>query len=72
MELNYKPLWKLLIDKNMSKKQLREAANISTTTISRMTKNMSVNLEVILRICKALECEISDIVVIVSPEHETM
>ena len=60
--VNYKPLWKLLIDKNMSKVQLREATSISRSTIVKMTNNEYVAMDVLVRICVALNCGLDDIV----------
>jgi len=62
MKVNYNKLWKLLIDKQMTKTELRKAADISTTTLAKMGKNEIVSMEIILRICKTLECEIEDVV----------
>lgn len=65
MAASYKKLWKLLIDKDMKKEDLRKAAGITTTAMAKLGRNENVNLEVLLKICKALECDISDIVEIV-------
>ncbi len=62
MGISYKPLWKLLIDKGMNKGQLSELANISTTSMARMGKDQYVNIEIIERICKALDCKIEEVV----------
>ena len=62
MGINYKRLWKLLIDKQMKKKQLGEMAGISANTIAKMSKNELVSLEVIVKICRALNCDIGDII----------
>lgn len=61
MSISYKPLWKLLIDKDMSKADLRAATDIASSTLSKMSKNEYVSLEVLVRICLALNCELSDI-----------
>lgn len=61
MSISYKPLWKLLIDKDMSKADLRAATDIASSTLSKMSKNEYVSLEVLVRICSALNCELSDI-----------
>ena len=62
MPFSYKPLWKLLIDKDLSKKQLMELTGISKSTIAKMNKGESVSMEVIDRICAALHCNLSDVV----------
>jgi putative transcriptional regulator len=65
MEFNYNKLWKLLIDKNMMKKDLMEQTHITSSTIAKMGKNKAVSLEVLGRICIALDCDIGDVVEIV-------
>lgn len=65
MSISYKKLWKLLIDKDMKKKDLREAAGISTASMAKLGKNENVNTEILVKICKALKCDISDIMEIV-------
>ena len=62
MAISYKKLWKLLIDKGMLKKDLRKAANLSTNVIAKMGKNQDVSTESLRKICKALDCDLSDIV----------
>lgn len=61
MAISYNKLWKLLIDKKMTKTELRIAADISTTTLAKLGKNETVSMDVMLRICKALQCNIGDI-----------
>ena len=61
MAISYKKLWKLLIDKNMIKKELRIAAGLSTNVIAKLGKNENVSTEVLGKICKVLDCEITDI-----------
>ena len=70
MALSYNKLWKLLIDKGMTKTEMRLKADISTTTLAKMGKNETVSMEVLLRICKALKCDISDIMEITNEESE--
>jgi DNA-binding Xre family transcriptional regulator len=60
--ISYNKLWKLLIDKNINKTQLIDKANISTNAMAKLGKNEPVHLDVIIRICEALECQIEDIV----------
>lgn len=62
MGVNYKKLWKTLIDKEMSKSELRIKAQIAASTLSRMNKNEFVSLEVLVKICIVLKCEIGDII----------
>lgn len=62
MNINYKKLWKLLIDKELKKSQLKDLAQISQSTLMRLNRNEYVSLEVLVKICIALDCEISDIV----------
>ena len=59
--LSYKKLWKLLIDRDMQKKELQEAAGIGNSTITKLGKDESVNTIILEKICNALECDISDI-----------
>lgn len=61
MEMSYKKLWKLLIDKDMKKKDLQKIANISSASIAKLGKNENVNTDILLKICDALNCDISDI-----------
>ena len=61
MKISYKRLWKLLIDREMLKKDLAEVADISTTSIAKLGKNENVNTDILLKICNALECDLQDI-----------
>lgn len=61
MKISYKKLWKLLIDRDMLKKDLAKRAGISTTSIAKLGKNENVNTDILLKICNALECELQDI-----------
>lgn len=69
MAMNYNKLWKLLIDRNLIKKDLREMAGLSTNVIAKMGKGGDVSTEVLRKICKALDCKIEDIVEIVQDEE---
>ena len=62
MAVSYNKLWKLLIDKNMKKKELSEAAGISNTLIAKLGKNENVTVDSLERICLALNCNIEDII----------
>lgn len=61
MKICYKKLWKLLIDRDMRKKDLAVQAGISSTSIAKLSKNENVNTEIIRKICTALKCDVSDI-----------
>ncbi len=61
-KINYKPLWKMLIDRDISKQQLREKTSIARSTIVKMANNEYVAMDVLVRICIALDCGIDDIV----------
>lgn len=61
MNISYKKLWKLLIDRDMKKRDLQIAAGISSATITKMSKGDSVSTDVLMRICKVLHCDIGDI-----------
>ena len=62
MSVSYSKLWKLLIDKGMNKTELGIAAGVSTSTISKFSKNETVNMESMMKICHVLGCDIGDIV----------
>jgi DNA-binding Xre family transcriptional regulator len=70
MEVSYKNLWKLLIDKDMKKKDLLATAGISWASITKLSKGETVSMEVLMKICKALDCNIGDIMDLI-PEEET-
>ena len=65
MRFSYNKLWKLLIDKNMNKKKLREITGISSASMAKLGKGENVTTDVLLRICKELDCDISDIMEVV-------
>ena len=66
MAISYKKLWKLLIDKDMKKKDLQVAAGISSASVTKLAKNENVNTYVLKKVCIALNCDIGDIMEIVS------
>jgi len=68
MAVSYNKLWKLLIDKNMKKKELQVAANISASLITKLGRNEPVTMTVLMKICTALNCDIGDIMEIVPDE----
>ena len=61
MVVSYNKLWKLLIDKGMTKTDLRLATDMSTTTLAKLGKNETVSMDIMLRICSVLECSFDDI-----------
>lgn len=62
MSISYKKLWKLMIDHNMNKTELRKEAGLSTNVIAKLSKNDAVSMETLMRICKTLHCDVGDIV----------
>ncbi len=66
MKVNYNRLWKLLIDLNMSKTELREKSGITTNALAKMGRNENVSTEILCKICNTLNCQVEDIVEIVS------
>ena len=69
MAVSYKKLWKILIDKDMKKKDLCAAAGISHASMAKLGKNENVTTDVLVKICSALQCNIGDIVDVL-PESE--
>ena len=70
MDISYKKLWKLLIDRDMKKKDLEKAAGISNYVISKMTRNENITVETVGKICKVLNCTPNDMMEFVSDsEH---
>lgn len=62
MVISYDKLWKMLIDKKMTKNALRLQAEMSSSTMAKMSKNETVSMDVLIRICKVLDCEFDDII----------
>ena len=62
MKVSYNRLWKLLIDKGMTKTEMRDAVHMSSSTLSKLSKNQEVTMAVLMRICETLDCNIEDIV----------
>lgn len=69
MGMNYKPLWKLLIDRDMTKGKLREISGISTRAMAKMGRNEDINTDVLRKICAVLQCSLSEIVELV-PDND--
>lgn len=61
MRISYNKLWKLLIDKNMKRKDLQGVAGISSTSIAKLGKGENITTDVLIKICEALDCKIEDI-----------
>ena len=71
MDVCYNKLFKLLIDKRMKKTELRKLTGISPNTLTKLSNNEFVSMEVLVKICRALNCDVGDIVEVVQePEHE--
>lgn len=69
MSVSYKRLWKLLIDRDMQKKDLREKANLTTNVIAKMGKDQNVSTEVLSKICTVLDCKLDDIIEIIPDKN---
>ena len=61
MRISYNKLWKMLIDKNMKKSDLKEKAGISTASLAKLGKGDNITTDVLLRVCEAMDCRIEDI-----------
>ena len=70
MAVSYKKLWKLLIEKDMKKTDLRIQSGISTGALAKLGRNENVNTEVLAKICKTLNCDISDIMEMIPDDKE--
>lgn len=62
MKICYKPLWKLLIDRDISKKELQQLTGLGSSTFTKLKNDECVRTDTLVRICEILECELSDIV----------
>lgn len=69
MGVHYKKLWKLLIDRDISVRELRQDTNIAPSTICKMRKNEYVSLDVLVRICSTLNCQLNDVIEVVYDEN---
>ena len=69
--MNYNKLWKLLIDKKMTKTQLCKKAKVSTNAIAKMGCDEDVRVEVLVKICEALDCNIEDIIELVPKSNDS-
>lgn len=70
MPITYKPLWKLLVDNDMSKADLRKIADIAPNTMTKLRRNEAVSLDILCRICAVLECDFGDIISYVKTDVE--
>lgn len=70
MLVSYNKLWKLMIDNNINKTQLCNKADISTNAMAKLGKNESVQVDILVRICNTLECNIEDIMEIIREDNE--
>ncbi|NCD04281.1 MAG: XRE family transcriptional regulator [Clostridia bacterium] len=70
MEVSYKKLWKILIDKDMKKKDLQAKAGISWASVTKLSKGETVSMDVLIKVCKALDCDIGDIVELIPKEDK--
>lgn len=61
MKISYNKLWKLLIDKNMNRSDLKDIAKISASSIAKLGRGDNITTDVLLKICEALECNLEDI-----------
>lgn len=72
MEVSYKKLWKILIDKDMKKKDLQAEAGISWASVSKLSKGENVSMEVLMKVCKTLNCDIGDIMELIPTEEDAV
>ena len=70
MEVSYKKLWKILIDRDMKKKDLQAKAGISWASVTKLSKGETVSMEVLMKVCKTLNCDIGDIVELMPTEKD--
>ena len=68
MNISYNKMWKLLIDKNMKRKDLKEKAEVSQNVMARLSKNQAVNMDTMAKICKVLKCDIGDVMEFIPEE----
>lgn len=72
MAISYKPLWKLLIDRNMKKKDLIALSGVSQSSVSKMGRGENVNTDILNRICLSLNCSIADIAEVIPEGNEEL
>lgn len=71
MKVGYNKLWKLLIDMNLNKTKLREMAQMSPNTMAKLGKNETISMDIILRICEVLKCDVGDIMETIPDEEDS-
>ena len=69
-QFSYNPLWKMLIDRGLKKRELQEMSEVSATSIAKLGRNENVTTEVLLRICESLDCDIQDIMERIPIKHD--
>ena len=69
MKMCYKKLWKLLIERDLKKKDLQALAGISSASITKMSKNENINTDILVKICDALKCDVADIMEYIPKEN---
>lgn len=70
MKVSYNKLWKMLIDKNMQKKDLQDAVKMSPNTMAKMGRNENISMDVLVRICKELQCDVGDIMEVIQDNKQ--
>lgn len=70
MAISYKRLWKLLIDRNIKKGELQQLANVSSSSIAKLGRNENVNTDILVRICKALNCGLEEIMELIETDDK--
>ena len=70
MSISYKKLWHILLDRDLKKKDLAKIAGVSTYTINKLNRNENVTVEVLAKICRALDCTMDDILEVLDDENE--
>ena len=71
MKVSYNKLWKLLIDMNLNKTKLRKMAQMSPNTMAKLGKNETISMDMILRICEVLKCDVGDIMETIADEEDS-
>jgi len=70
MIISYNGLWKILIDKNLQRKDLKEKLKISSSTFAKMSRGETVSMDVLMRLCEYLDCNIGDVVSFIKEDKE--
>ena len=69
MEISYKKLWKLLIDRDMKMKDLQSSAGISWASVTKLSKGEAVSMDALIKVCKAMNCDIGDVVELIPKDN---